>query len=119
MVNLCLKSYTFCLHFILHLHAWILIRIGNTDPIRIRIHNTDFKQWKQLSIQWRPLPGSEGALVFLGATTLLFTEGADLLFLTLDLSSFFFLGFTTAPFSPPLGGWIGDEVTRTGPPLGG
>ena len=30
MVNLYLKSYNFCLHFILFLHVWICIR--NTDP---------------------------------------------------------------------------------------
>ena len=39
-------SYTFCLYFILNLHVWIRIRIGNMDPdpqsswIWIRIHNT-------------------------------------------------------------------------------
>ena len=32
IVNLCLKSYTFCLYFILYLHVWIRIRIKNTDP---------------------------------------------------------------------------------------
>ena len=32
MVNLCLKSYQFCLYFILNLHVWIRIRIVNTDP---------------------------------------------------------------------------------------
>ena len=40
--NLYLKSYIFCLHFILYLHVWI--RTPNTDPegswIQIRIHNT-------------------------------------------------------------------------------
>ena len=34
IVNLCLKSYTFGLYFILYLHVWIRIRIRNT----IRIH---------------------------------------------------------------------------------
>ena len=52
MVNLCLKSYTFCLYFILYLHVvdpdpyW---KYGSgltkldTDPKRIWIHNTGFK----------------------------------------------------------------------------
>ena len=30
-LNLCLKSYIFCLHFILYLHVRIRIRIPNTD----------------------------------------------------------------------------------------
>ena len=46
-VNLYLKSYIFCLHFIL-LHMWSVDPSPNTDPdldlkgswIRIRIHNT-------------------------------------------------------------------------------
>ena len=50
IVNLYLKSHTFCLYFILFLHEWIRIRIPNMirihkapDPIRIRlrIQNTD------------------------------------------------------------------------------
>ena len=32
MVNLFLKSYTFCLYFIPYLHVWIRIRIRNRDP---------------------------------------------------------------------------------------
>ena len=41
MVNLYLKSYIFCLLFILYLH--VSPEDGsNTDPIRIRIHNTDW-----------------------------------------------------------------------------
>ena len=32
MLYFYLQSYTFCLHFILYLHVWIRIRIGNTDP---------------------------------------------------------------------------------------
>ena len=32
ILNLYLKSYIFCLHFILFLHVWIRIRIRNTDP---------------------------------------------------------------------------------------
>ena len=47
MVNLYLKSYIFCRHFILYLHIWIRIRIPNMDPdpesswLGILIHNTD------------------------------------------------------------------------------
>ena len=47
-VNLYLKAYIDCLHLILYLHVWILIRIRNTDPDpksswrRIWIHNTGF-----------------------------------------------------------------------------
>ena len=45
IVNLCLKSYTFCLYFILYLHVWIRIytKLLNTDPNLIRIHNTGYK----------------------------------------------------------------------------
>ena len=38
------KSYTFCLYFILYLLCGSgSIKLMNTDPIRIRIHNTEQK----------------------------------------------------------------------------
>ena len=41
--------YTFCVLFILFLPLWICIRIRikNTDPIWIRIHNTGMIRWTQ------------------------------------------------------------------------
>ena len=33
-VNLYLKSYIFCIHFVIYLHVWIRIRIRITDPGR-------------------------------------------------------------------------------------
>ena len=55
IVNLYLKSHTFCLYFILFIHVWIRIRIPNKDPdpqsswirIRFRIHNTVWNWPKQ------------------------------------------------------------------------
>ena len=31
LANLCLNSYALCRYFILYLHVWIRVRIGNTD----------------------------------------------------------------------------------------
>ena len=50
IVNKYLKSYLFCLHFILYMHVWIR-KLLNTDPIRIRIHNT--ASHRPLHLTWR------------------------------------------------------------------
>ena len=47
MMNLCIKSDTFCLYFIQYLHVWIQIQKApeyRTDLIRIRFHNTVLNQ---------------------------------------------------------------------------
>ena len=66
MVNICLKSDTFCLYFILYLHLWILIRVF---PRRIRFHkapengsNTDPDP--QPCLQHYNIKGEQCALCF-------------------------------------------------------
>ena len=61
VVNSCLNSYTFCLHF-LHCGSGST-KLLNTDPIRIRIHNTGYHD--QIQYAWHSSKYVTGTVLFM------------------------------------------------------